>query len=51
MLGNRSRDEIKYEVKRMKIERSMCFMAAHKAAQKFVEREFVGYESELSEAA
>lgn len=51
-MGSSSVGDVKYEVKRLKIERSMCFMQAHAAAQKFVEREFVGAEeSELSEAA
>lgn len=42
---------IKYTIKRLKIERSMNFMAAHAEAQQYVLKEFENAASELSEAA
>lgn len=51
LMGKNVKNDIKYSIKRLKIERAMCFMAAHKAAQRFVQQEFENVESELSEAA
>ena len=48
--GKNAFSDIKYSIKSLKIERAMCFMAAHKRAQDFVEREFATAGSELSEA-
>lgn len=44
------RDAFKNNLKRLKIERALCFMAAHRWAQKFFRREFESAESELSES-
>lgn len=49
--GKGTYSDIKYTVKRLKIERSMNFMAAHRDAQKYIMREFQSADSELSEAA
>jgi hypothetical protein len=44
------RDNLKNNLKRLKIERCLCFMAAHRWAQRFFRREFENAESELSES-
>ena len=49
--GKGAQSDIKYTIKRLKIERSMNFMAAHREAQKYVSKEFENAASELSEAA
>lgn len=49
--GKNAHSDLKFSIKSLKIERAMCFMAAHKRAEDFVEREFANAESELSEAA
>ena len=49
--GKHAHSDLKFSIKSLKIERAMCFMAAHKRAQDYVEREFANAESELSEAA
>jgi hypothetical protein len=49
--GHGAQKNIKYTIKRLKIERSMNFMAAHREAQKYVSKEFENSSSELSEAA
>ena len=48
--GKARRDYFKNNLKRLKIERSLCFMAAHRWAEKFFRREFENAESELSES-
>jgi hypothetical protein len=45
-----TRDNLKRNLKRLRIERALCFMAAHRWAQKFFRREFENAESELSES-
>lgn len=40
---------LKNNLKRLRIERCLCFMSAHRWAQKFFRREFENAESELSE--
>ena len=49
--GKNAHSDLKFSIKSLKIERAMCFMAAHKRAEDYVEREFANAESELSEAA
>lgn len=49
-MGKGAHANVKYSVKSLKIERAMCFMAAHERAQHYVEREFATAASELSEA-
>lgn len=48
--GKAKRDNLKNTLKTLKIERALCFMAAHRWAQKFFKREFENAESELSES-
>jgi NhaP-type Na+/H+ or K+/H+ antiporter len=48
--GKTKRDSIKNTFKRLKIERALSFMAAHRWAQTFFRREFENAESELSES-
>jgi len=43
-------NNVKSSISSYEIERAMCFMAAHKRAQHYVEREFASAENELSEA-
>jgi len=47
--GRLGRVELKYAVERLKIERSLAFMAAHRWAQKFFRQEFENADNELSE--
>lgn len=48
--GKQTRHNVKNNLKRLKIERALCFMAAHRWAQRFFRREFENAESELSES-
>lgn len=47
--GKRAHPNVKYNVQRLQIERALSFMAAHRFAQQFIQKEFEDSDCELSE--